>query len=79
MNNVFSGSCRHQDLICDYSGIWVPNGMGIEWKAIVRNADVICRPNGTLRDTQNEDDVLEVIKRFIEASVREALDRRAVC
>jgi len=78
MNNVFTGSCRHAGLICDYTGIWAPLGTAIQWKAIVRNADVLCRPSGTLHDASNDDDVLEAIAQLIEVSVIEVLERRAV-
>ena len=77
MNNIFSGRCRHEDVICDYVGIWAPTGHRVHWRAIVRSIDVVCRPSGTLQNASNDEDVLQAIKQLIDVSVIEALERRA--
>ena len=77
MNNIYSGTFTKRGLIYDYSGIWKPLPAGISWKAVVRNADVVCRPHGELQDVDSEQDILEAIRQLIEISVTEALDAKA--
>lgn len=76
MNNIFTGTFTRDDLIYDYSGVWSPQGMAISWKAIVRNADVVCRPSGTLSDGLTEAEIMEVITRLIELNIIETLEAR---
>jgi hypothetical protein len=74
MNNIFTGTYTRDGRIYDYSGVWVPHGMAISWKAIVRNADVVCRPSGTLSDGLTQEEILEVITRLIELNIVESLE-----
>lgn len=74
MNNIFSGTFTRAGLIYDYSGVWSPLGAGISWKAIVRNADVVCRPSGTLTDGLTPEEIMEVITRLIELNIVETLE-----
>lgn len=74
MNNIFSGTFTRNGLIYDYSGVWSPKGSAISWKAIVRNADVVCRPAGSLADGLTPEEVMEVITRLIELNIVETLE-----
>ena len=76
MNNIYSGSFTKRGLIYDYSGIWKPLPAGVAWKAVVRNADVVCRPSGTVAGACTQAEILEIIRQRIESSVVEAIDRR---
>jgi hypothetical protein len=76
MNNIYSGSFTKRGLIYDYSGIWTPLPAGVAWKAIVRNAAVVCRPSGRLYGPCTHTEILEIIRQRIESSVMEAIDRR---
>jgi hypothetical protein len=50
MNKIFNDTIYRGDLAYDYSGVWTRRTGGIDWKAVVRHADVVCRPCGTLED-----------------------------
>ena len=76
MNHIFSGRFARGDANYDYSGIWSFAGTQIAWKAIVRNAGVVCRPSGRMDDGINEDEVLRLIAHSIEASTDGALNER---
>ncbi len=73
MNTIFSGSYTLGDLVYDYSGVWVRRSGGIDWKAVVRNADVVCRPSGTIDDEINDRDAVRVIKHLVEDSIETAI------
>ena len=77
MNNIFTGTFSRGDLIYDYSGVWSPRGAAISWKAIVRNADVVCRPSGTLSDGLTEGEIMEVITRLIELNIVETVEAQS--
>ena len=76
MNTIYSGSFTKDGLVYDYCGIWKPLVTGVEWKAVVRNADVVCRPCGVLEDERMEEEILLIIRQLIELSVEEALERK---
>jgi hypothetical protein len=76
MNTIFNGSYTHGDLVYDYSGVWVRRSGGIDWKAVVRNADVVCRPSGTIDDEINDREAVSVIKRLVEDDIQTALAER---
>lgn len=77
MNNIFSGSFTRDDLIYDYSGIWLRKVGCVEWKAVVMNEDVVCRPSGRVDDGLSEAEVLEVIRQLVEISVADALAEKS--
>lgn len=73
MNTIFNDTLTRADVIYDYSGVWTRRSGGIDWKAIVRNADVICRPSGTLEDDALTDQqVREVIRALVSVSIDDA-------
>lgn len=74
MNNIFMGRYSAHGLIYDYSGIWQRGSTGIEWKAIVRNADIVCRPSGTLCDDFAEADVVPAISALVEQAIEQSKD-----
>jgi hypothetical protein len=74
MNTIFSGSHTRDTLIYDYSGIWTRRSGGVDWKAIVRNADIVCKPSGVIDDGLNDDDVLKVIRLLVEQSIQDAVE-----
>jgi hypothetical protein len=74
MNMIFSGSHTRETLIYDYSGVWIRRSGGIDWKAIVRHADVVCKPSGVIDDGLNDDDVLKVIRLLVEQSIHDAVE-----
>ena len=74
MNNIFTGTFSRGGRIYDYSGVWSPHGVAISWKAIVRNADVVCRPAGTLSDGLTPEEIMEVITRLIELNIVETVE-----
>jgi hypothetical protein len=74
MNTIFSGSHTRDALIYDYSGIWTRRSGGIDWKAIVRNADIVCKPSGVIDDGLNDEDVLKVIRLLVEQSIQDAVE-----
>jgi hypothetical protein len=76
MNTIFLGSYLTGGLIYDYSGIWIRQSGRIDWKAIVRNEDVVCRPSGTIDDGINDPDAEQVICRLVEQSIEDTLERR---
>jgi hypothetical protein len=76
MNNIFMGSYMKSGLIYDYSGVWSRTGGGLIWKAVVRNADVVCRPAGTIRDEPEGLDTETLLSRLVEEHIEQALERR---
>jgi hypothetical protein len=76
MNNIFMGSYTTHGAIYDYSGIWSRRGGRVEWKAVVRNADVVCRPAGTFRAEPAESDLVPLLERLIERDIERWLGRR---
>lgn len=75
MNTIFTGSFKRDGLIYDFSGLWSPSGARVSWKAIVRNADVVCRPSGELDSGLNDDEILDEIRLVIERETDEVLAR----
>jgi hypothetical protein len=73
VNIIFSGSCSLDDTIYDYSGIYTRRSGGTDWKAVVLNADVVCRPTGVIDDGLNEDEILEVIRHLIMQSIEDVV------
>lgn len=73
MNTIFSGSHTRDGLIYDYAGIWTRRSGGIDWKAIVRNADIVSKPSGVIDDGLNDADVLKVIDLLVEQSIHDAV------
>ncbi len=69
MNNIFMGSYVRSGEIYDYSGIWTRQGPTITWKAVVMNADIVCRPRGTIHDEPDDPDVLRLITDSIEGEI----------
>jgi hypothetical protein len=78
MNYIFSGSFKRDDLIYDYTGVWSSAGARVSWKAIVRNASVVCRPSGEMEYGLSDEETLGTITRSIEATTDHALLDRAV-
>lgn len=76
MKTIFIGRYITGGLIYDYSGIWIRHQARIDWKAIVRNEDVVCRPSGTIGEGINDADAELVINRLVELSIEEALQQR---
>jgi hypothetical protein len=76
VNIIFSGSCALDDTIYDYSGIYTRRSGGTDWKAVVLNSDVVCRPSGVIDDGLTDDQILEVIKQLIVQSIDDAEARR---
>ena len=74
MNNIFTGTYTRGGVTYDYSGIWSPLGAGISWKAIVRHADVVCRPAGMLSDGLTPEEILDIIRQLIELNIVETLE-----
>jgi hypothetical protein len=74
MNLIFSGRVTLRDQLYDYSGIWIRHKGRIDWKAIVRNADTVCRPRGTMDDELSDAEVLEVIRQLVIQSISDALE-----
>lgn len=74
MNQIFSGSLRKDDQIYDYSGIWSRKPGAVEWKSVVRNEDVVCRPSGQLDDALTDEEIVEAIRQLVEISVLDALE-----
>lgn len=74
MNNIFMGSYTKDEEVYDYSGIWSRGVAGVTWKAIVRNADVVCRPEGRIAEDQGGDvEVERIITRHVESEIEEHL------
>jgi hypothetical protein len=76
MNNIFMGTYSADGLIYDYSGVWQRRSGGIDWKAIVRNADIVCRPHGTLHDDFAEHDVVAAITALVEKEIERRREKR---
>jgi hypothetical protein len=73
MNTIFNGKITRDRLIFDYSGIWTRRSGGINWKAVVRNADVVCRPGGTLDDVLTDAEIRLAIRDLVVLSIADAL------
>ena len=69
MNTIFNGRITRAEVVYDYSGVWMRRSGAILWKAIVRNADVVCRPSGTLDDVLTDAEVMQAIKELVTVSV----------
>jgi hypothetical protein len=76
MNTIFIGRYITGGLIYDYSGIWIRQSGRIDWKAIVRKEDVVCRPSGTIDDGINDPDAEQLISRLVEESIEATLEQR---
>jgi hypothetical protein len=72
MNNIFMGRYSAHGLIYDYSGVWQRRSGGIEWKAVVRNADIVCRPKGVLLEDVAEGEVVPAIAALVEEEIEQA-------
>ena len=73
MNTLFNGIATRAKIRYDYSGVWTRRSGGIDWKAVVRNADVVCRPSGTLDDVLTDDEVRQAIRELVMISVADAI------
>lgn len=69
MNVIFDGQIARGEVVYDYVGIWTRRSGGLDWKAVVRNIDVVSRPSGTLDDALNDDQVREVIRELVDDSI----------
>lgn len=69
MNNIFMGSYKADGAIYDYCGFWSRKVAKVEWKAVVRKADVVCRPQGTIHDEPSDEDILRHITDAIETDI----------
>jgi hypothetical protein len=65
MNIIYNGSITRDGTIYDYSAVWTRRSGGIDWKAIVRNTDVVCRPSGILDDVLTDGQVRQVITQLV--------------
>jgi hypothetical protein len=72
MNTIFNGKITRSTIIYDYAGIWTRRSGGIDWKAVVRSSDVVCRPSGKLDETLTDHEVREVIRELVSLSVADA-------
>ena len=79
MNIIYNGSITRDGTIYDYSAVWTRRSGGIPWKAIVRHADVVCRPSGVLDDVLTDGQVRQVITQLVDDSIASlrARDRAA--
>ena len=73
MNNIFSGNITRDNAVYDYSGVWTRRSGGVDWKAVVRHADVVCRPSGTVDDGLSDAEVRKVIQELVRVGVDDAL------
>ena len=73
MNTIFSGSITRQELVYDYSGVWTRRPGGVDWKAVVMGATVVCRPSGTVDEGLDDVEVRQVIRELVKISVDDAL------
>ncbi len=71
MNNIFMGRYSAHGLVYDYSGVWQRRSGGIEWKAVVRNADVVCRPKGVLTDEVGDGEVVPALAVLVEEAIEQ--------
>ena len=78
MNIIYTGSIKRDGIIYDYSAIWTRRSGGIDWKAIVRNSDVVCRPSGVLDDVLTDGQVRQVITQLVNDSIAALVERPAV-
>jgi hypothetical protein len=74
MNTIFNDCITRDDVVYDYSGVWMRRSGAIVWKAIVMNADVVCRPSGTLDDVLTDTEVKQAIKELVTVSVADATE-----
>src|SRR3954471_18923631 len=72
MNTIFNGRITRAEVVYDYSGVWTRRSGEIVWKAVVRNADVVCRPQGVLDDILTDREVRDVIRELVVVSVADA-------
>jgi hypothetical protein len=72
MNIIYNGSITRDGTIYDYSAVWTRRSGGIAWKAIVRSADVVCRPSGVLDDILTDGQVRQVITQLVADSIAAA-------
>ena len=72
MNTIFNGRITRSEVIYDYSGIWSRRSGGVDWKAIVLSADVVCRPSGTLDEALTDQQVREVIRELVAVNIADA-------
>jgi hypothetical protein len=77
VNTIFSGRITHGEVICDYSGVWTRRSAGIDWKAIVRSSDVLCKPSGILDEELTDAQVREVIRELVRIEVEDRLRKPA--
>ena len=76
MNKIFMGSYTRHGLIYDYSGVWSRTGGRLYWKAVVRNADVVCRPAGMIRDEPEGLAIETLLSRLVEDHIEQVLSTR---
>src|SRR5215217_327270 len=69
MNIIYNGSIKRDGTIYDYSAVWTRRSAGIDWKAVVRNSDVVCRPSGILDDILTDGQVGQVITGLVSDSI----------
>lgn len=70
------GSYEKHGALYDYSGVWQRKGGVVDWKAIVRSADVLCRPRGTIDHEPEGRDLVVVLQGLVEAHIEDALAKR---
>ena len=76
MNNIFMGSYTIRGLLYDFSGIWSRREGKVEWKAVVRHADVVCRPSGTIHDEPSDSELIPLLKSLVRQDIEHVLERR---
>jgi hypothetical protein len=76
MNIIYNGSIKRDGIIYDYSAVWTRRSGGIDWKAIVRGADVLCRPSGVLDDVLTDGQVRQVITQLVSDSIESLVSER---
>jgi hypothetical protein len=77
MNIIYNGSITRDGTIYDYSAVWTRRSGGIDWKAIVRNTDVVCRPSGILDDVLTDGQVRQVITQLVSDNLASVAPARA--
>ena len=75
MNTIFNGRAEVAGVTYDYSGVWTRSSQATAWKAIVRNADVVCRSSGSIEADLNDTDTNEVIRELVKLDILDALER----
>ena len=76
MNTIFNGTITRDERVYDYSGVWTRRAGGIDWKAVVMNATVVCRPAGTVDEGLSDAEVRQVIRELVKISVEDAIAPR---